>query len=50
MGYMGGMDEVGGARWAEWAGWAEWARWRGKVGYEPRPPLYFPVFPLERAL
>ena len=44
MGYMGGMDEVGGAR------WAEWARWRGKVGYEPRPPLYFPVFPLERAL
>ncbi len=22
----------------------------GEVGYEPRPPLYFPVFPLERAL
>lgn len=22
----------------------------GDVGYEPRPPLYFPVFPLERAL
>ena len=22
----------------------------GEVGYEPRPPLYFPAFPLERAL
>lgn len=22
----------------------------GEVGYEPKPPLYLPVFPLERAL
>lgn len=35
MGYMGRMGGMGGM---------------GEVGYEPRPPLYFPVFPLERAL
>ena len=35
MGGMGYMGRMGGM---------------GEVGYEPRPPLYFPVFPLERAL
>ncbi len=35
MGYMGRMGGMGRM---------------GEVGYEPRPPLYFPVFPLERAL
>lgn len=35
MGYMGRMGGMGRV---------------GEVGYEPRPPLYFPVFPLERAL
>ena len=35
MGRMGGMGRMGRM---------------GEVGYEPRPPLYFPVFPLERAL
>ena len=35
MGYMGGMGGMGRM---------------GEVGYEPKPPLYFPVFPLERAL
>lgn len=38
MGYMGRMGGMGGM-----------GR-MGEVGYEPRPPLYFPVFPLERAL
>ena len=35
MGYMGRMGGMGRV---------------GEVGYEPRPPLYFPVFPLQRAL
>ena len=35
MGYMGRMGGMGRM---------------GEVGYEPKPPLYFPVFPLERAL
>ena len=38
MGYMGRMGGMGGM-----------GR-MGEVGYEPKPPLYFPVFPLERAL